>query len=240
TGWRQDLDELVNKCHQRGILLCVDGIQGAGVIPLDLSQTPVDFLAADGHKWLLGPEGAGLLFIRREHLDRLRPIGVGWHSLRSAGNFQRSAFDFPAEQQSDARSFRTVLPLPLHELKPSAARFEGGSANIGGILALGASLELLQSFGIPNVWQRLQEVTQKIRELVQSLGGRVISCDAAERRSGIVACEFPGRSTERLRERAMPHGVVLNLRGGFVRLSPHAYTNDDDLDRLRRVLADLL
>ena len=81
SGWRHDVDRLVEMAHARGALLFLDAIQGLGVFPLDVNRTGVDFLAADGHKWMLGPEGAGMLYIRREHLERLRPLGVGWHSV---------------------------------------------------------------------------------------------------------------------------------------------------------------
>ncbi len=236
TGWRQDLDELADRCHRRGILLCVDGIQGLGVIPLDVSRTPIDFLAADGHKWLLGPEGAGVLFIRREHLDRLRPMGLGWNSVRGAGNFNRRESDFDALPPDGEQRFLIAPPLPIQELKASAARLEGGSANVGGILALGASLELLLSWGVEEIWTQLQEVTERLKLLLEECGANVISAKDDRRRSGIVACEFPARSTDRLRERALQQRVVLNLRRGYVRLSPHVYTNDDDLERLRRVL----
>ncbi len=237
TGWRQDLDDLADQCHQRGILLCVDGIQGAGVIPLDLRQTPIDFFVADGHKWLLGPEGAGLLFIRAEHLERLRPIGVGWNSLKSAGDFDRSPFDLSDESPDDRLPFRVVEPLSPQSLKNSASRFEGGSQNVGGIFALGASLELLLSFGISAIWDRLSRVTTRLSEVVSECGGRMISSTDERRRSGILACEFPGRSLVGLRERAMQRGVVLNLRRGLVRLSPHVYTNETDLEKLREALS---
>ena len=100
--------------------MMLDAIQGLGAFPLDVRKTPVDFLAADGHKWMLGPEGAGIAYIRREHLDRLRPIGVGWHSVVHASDY-------------------TQIEL---NLKPTAARYEGGSQNMAGMLGLGASLEL--------------------------------------------------------------------------------------------------
>ena len=239
TGWRQDLDELADKCHRRGLLLCVDGIQGAGVIPLDVQQTPIDFFAADGHKWMLGPEGAGILFIRTEHLERLRPIGLGWNSLKSAGNFDRSPFGFEENAQADGRPFRGVESLPPEALRNSAARFEGGSHNVGGILALGASLDLLLSFGISAVWDRLADVMTRLKLLVDECGGRVVSSNEDRwRQSGILAVEFSGRSMAGLRERALPRGVVLNFRRGFVRLSPHAYTSNEDLERLREVLRD--
>ena len=236
TGWRQDLDLLADQCHQRGILLCVDGIQGAGVIPLDLQQTPVDFFVADGHKWLLGPEGAGMLFIRANHLERLRPIGIGWNSLKSAGNFDRSSFDLDNGIGDESSAFRIVEPLPSQALRNSAARFEGGSQNVGGILALGASLELLLSRGSPAIWERLCDVMDRQLEVVTQCGGRVLSSSDNRRRSGIMACEFPNHSPLEVRDRAMQSGVVLNVRRGYVRLSPHVYTNESDFERLSDVL----
>src|SRR5205807_4772409 len=81
SGFRNDLDALAELCRARWVALFVDAIQGLGPFTLDVQRTPIDFLCADGHKWLLGPEGAGLLYIRRNWIDRLRPLGVGWHSV---------------------------------------------------------------------------------------------------------------------------------------------------------------
>src|SRR5262249_14912610 len=80
SGFRNDLDAVVERCQARQAALFVDAIQGLGPLCLDVRRTPLDFLAADGHKWLLGPEGAGLLYVRRDWIGRLRTIGVGWHS----------------------------------------------------------------------------------------------------------------------------------------------------------------
>ena len=83
-GWRHDLDRLAEIAHRVGALLFVDAIQALGVFPLDVKKTPIDFLAADGHKWMLGAEGAGIFFLRREHLRLLRPLNVGWNSVKGA------------------------------------------------------------------------------------------------------------------------------------------------------------
>src|SRR5262249_41607809 len=129
SGWRCDLDAVAELAHKRGALLMVDAIQGLGGFPLDVRATPIDFLAGDGHKWLLGPEGAGLFYLKREHLDLLRPIGVGWHSVEHASDYSRIEL----------------------KLKPSAARYEGGTQNMVGFLGLAASLELLLECGTASV-----------------------------------------------------------------------------------------
>ena len=86
SGFKNDLDRLVELCRERNVALCLDAIQGLGPHVIDVRRTPVDFLAADGHKWLLGPEGAGLLYVRGEWIERLRPLGVGWHSVVGSYN----------------------------------------------------------------------------------------------------------------------------------------------------------
>src|SRR4030067_100565 len=125
TGYQHDVERIAAIAHEHGALMMLDAIQGLGAFPLDVRKTPIDFLSADGHKWMLGPEGAGIAFIRREHLDRLRPIGVGWHSVVHAHDF-------------------THIEL---KLKPSAARYEGGSQNMVGMIGLGESLRLLTGLG---------------------------------------------------------------------------------------------
>jgi len=209
SGWRNDLDRVAEIAHRRGALLFVDAIQALGVFPLDVRQTPVDFLAADGHKWLLGPEGAGVFYCRQEHLDRLRTTGVGWSSV-AAGDFTRIDLTF----------------------KSSAARFEGGSQNIAGMLALKASLELLMSFGAAAIGQRLVEITDLCCERLAAAGASVWSDRRPAVASGIVSFDLPGRDPQEVRRRCFQQQVALSCRGGRLRISPHAYVNADDVERL--------
>lgn len=210
TGWRNDLDALVEISQRRGVLLLIDAIQGLGVMPLDVRQTPIDFLAADGHKWMLGPEGAGIFYVRREHLDRLRPLMVGWNSVASSGDFTKLEY----------------------ELKPSAARYEGGSLDMVGLLGLGASLELLLEYGTAAISERIFAVTDLLCERLASAGAEIASARDPMRKSGIVSFELRGRDPQMLRRRLQEVGVVLNCRGGRLRASPHAYTNSEDIERL--------
>src|SRR5262249_28730265 len=143
-----DLDALSELCRARKVALCVDAIQGLGPHVIDVRRTPIDFLAADGHKWLLGPEGAGLLYIRRDWIERLRPMLVGWHSV--VGSYNAPALDF--------------------QLKPNAGRWEGGSFNMPGLQALGASLRLLLELGPEVVSARILDRAAAVRDLARAAG----------------------------------------------------------------------
>jgi cysteine desulfurase / selenocysteine lyase len=217
SGWRHDVDELVDLAHRRGALLFLDAIQGLGVFPLDVRETPIDFLAADGHKWLLGPEGAGLFYLRAEHLDRLRPLGLGWNSVVQAHEFSKIEL----------------------RLKPSAGRYEGGTYNMPGLLALGASLELLADYPPQKLSQRVLKLTDAICDRLAEVGAVVKSCRDRAHASGIVSFDLPGRNLLEARRHCRDRQVVLSHRGGRLRVSPHAYNNENDIDRLIDALREL-
>lgn len=214
SGWKLDLPSLVERAHAQGILVLLDAIQGLGVFPLDVRQTPIDFLAADGHKWLLGPEGAGVFFLRREHLDLLRPLGVGWNSVVQAHDFSRAEF----------------------ALRPAAARYEGGSQNMAGVAALGASLDLLVRHGLTcshsPLAERVLELVNLAADGLRRLGAEVFGPPPGPFQSGILPFGLPGQDPAEVRRRCLRAGVALSCRGGHLRLSPHAYNNQQDLERL--------
>lgn len=210
SGYRLDLDEVAAAVHQRGALVLLDAIQGLGVFQLDVGRTPIDFLAADGHKWMLGPEGAGLFFCRREHLDRLAPLGVGWHSVVQGGNYSRIEL----------------------KLKPAAARYEGGSPNMAGFLGFGRSLELLADIGQPTAERRLRAVSDLLCARLTEAGAKIHSARDAAHWSGIVSFTFGADDPTAQRRRCLEQHVVINCREGRLRASPHLYNNEDDIERL--------
>jgi cysteine desulfurase / selenocysteine lyase len=212
SGFRNDLDAIGGLCRERGVHFFVDAIQGLGVLPLDVRRTPVDFLAADGHKWLLGPEGAGIFYIRRELLDLLHPVGVGWNSVVGARDFSRIDFT----------------------LKPHAGRWESGTLNVAGITALGASLELLLEIGVPALARRVKELTDELCERARRAGMTVYSSRRPEDWSGIVSLVAPGNLRERVL-RCRDEGIVINQRAGRLRISPHCYNSMEEIERLIRV-----
>lgn len=219
TGYRQDVSRISTVAHDHGALLFLDSIQGLGAFPLDVNEMGIDFMAADGHKWMLGAEGAGIAYIRRECLEMLRPIGVGWHSVLPGQDF-------------------THIEL---NLRPTAARYEGGSQNSAGMLAFGASLELLTGLGMENVAASILDFTDRACERLEDIGAKIVSDRrpdhrGGEQRSGIVAFEMPGRDPMAIKRHALRQDVVFGCRAGRLRISPHAYNNEDDLDRLVKAL----
>ena len=214
SGWRSDVAAMVQLAHDNGALFFLDAIQGLGVFPLDVNETGVDFLAADGHKWLLGPEGAGILYVRREHLDLIEATGVGWNSVRQERDFG-------------------LIEL---NLKPTAERYEGGTQNMVGFLGLGASLELLLSLDISAVSKQLLHITDFACEKLTEAGATIACCRDPERASGIVSFDMPGVAVDGARKRLIKQGVVLSERGGRLRISPHAYNTEEEMLRLIEIL----
>jgi selenocysteine lyase/cysteine desulfurase len=218
SGYRHDLAALGELCRERGVYFFVDAIQGLGVLPLDVRALPIDFLAADGHKWLLGPEGAGIFYIRRELVDRLHAVDIGWNSVVGARNF--SKIDF--------------------RLKPHAGRWESGSLNVGGISALGASLQLLLRLGLPAISARVLELTDAVCEGVQRLGLEVYSSRTDAEKSGIVSVAIPGTDPGKLVRSCREANIVINQRAGRLRVSPHFYNSADEIEHLLQTLRALL
>lgn len=214
SGFRPDLDKLGELCREREVFFFVDAIQALGVFPIDVQKTPIDALSADGHKWLLGPEGAGFGYVRREWVDRLHPISVGAFSVVNPLAF--TTIDF--------------------KLKPHAGRWESGAYNMPGLTALGASIELLLNAGIDNVQRRVIELTDYLCEKAASRGWQVFSARGDREKSGIVSLIHPILPSDEVMKRCKAAGVAVNNRAGRVRVSPHAYNTQDELDRFLSVV----
>jgi cysteine desulfurase / selenocysteine lyase len=214
NGCRRALKPIADVAHDCGALFLVDAIQGLGVFPLNVQADEIDVLAADGHKWLLGPEGAGIAFIHSGWLERLQPLGLGWNSVVNAGNFDQIEL----------------------KLKPNASRYEGGTYNMAGFIGLGASMKLLLSLGVENMAATILDFTDKACEQLSQAGAVIHSPRHGDSRSGIVSFEIPQRDPQHFRKTCLAQGVALNCRAGRLRLSAHAYNNDADLQRLLEIL----
>jgi len=218
SGMRLDLQRLGEGCEQRGVLLCIDAIQQLGALPFDVQQNRCAFAMADGHKWMLGPEGLGVFYCRSDLREQLKLHEYGWHMLEHAGDYDRTDWE-PAR---------------------SARRFECGSPNLLGAMALEASLSLLQEVGMEQVAKALDERIQWLtRGLSRMNGIEVLSPVQAERRSGIITFRLEGRTNAELFERLKAGQVVCALRGGGIRFSPHFYTPEQVIEETFALLRDI-
>jgi len=218
SGMRLDLPRLGEGCEQRGVLLCIDAIQQLGALPFDVQQNRCAFAMADGHKWMLGPEGLGVFYCRSDLREQLKLHEYGWHMLEHAGDYDRSDWE-PAR---------------------SARRFECGSPNMLGAMALEASLSLLEEVGMEQVARSLDERIEWLTHGISKLKGvETLSPGQAERRSGIVTFRLDGWPNAALFERLKTEQVVCAQRGGGIRFSPHFYTPEQVIDETLGLLHDL-
>ncbi|TVQ93459.1 MAG: aminotransferase class V-fold PLP-dependent enzyme [Chromatiaceae bacterium] len=217
SGLRLDLARLAAGCQARGILLCVDAIQGLGALPFDLATAPVDFIVADGHKWLLGPEGLALFWCRPALRERLTLHQFGWHMVADSNDFERPDWT-PA---ADAR------------------RFECGSPNMLGVHALEASLGLLEETGIAVIAAAITERIDHLIALIDAHGFELLTPRAAERRAGILTFRVPGVDQAALHRELMARNLLCASRGGGIRFSPHFHTDPEQLDQAINLSLDI-
>ncbi|MCQ4299795.1 aminotransferase class V-fold PLP-dependent enzyme [Pseudomonas songnenensis] len=218
SGMRLDLVRLGEGCEQRGVLLCIDAIQQLGALPFDVQRNRCAFAMADGHKWMLGPEGLGVFYCRSDLRERLKLHEYGWHMLEHAGDYDRTDWE-PAR---------------------SARRFECGSPNLLGAMALEASLSLLEEVGMEQVAKSLDERIEWLAQGLDGLSGiEILSSRQAERRSGIITFRLEHWTNAELFERLKAEQVVCALRGGGIRLSPHFYTPARVIDETLALLRGL-
>jgi selenocysteine lyase/cysteine desulfurase len=211
SGFRTDLAALGAACQQRGVLFCVDAIQALGCLPIDVRAMKIDFLSADGHKWLLGPEGAGVFYCRHELLGLLRPSHVGWLGVKNSQDFAAYRLEF----RDDAR------------------RFDGGSYNLAGIWGLGASMDWLLGLGIPRIWERVRSLTDRLADGVQARGYRLVSSRRPGEESGIIAFVSAKHDHNRIVSHLrQEYRTVIAARLGRLRASPHFYNTEDEIDQL--------
>lgn len=218
SGLRLDLPRLGEGCEQRGVLFCIDAIQQLGALPFDVQEYRCAFAMADGHKWMLGPEGLGVFYCRSDVREQLKLHEYGWHMLEHAGDYDRS-------------DWQPAL---------SARRFECGSPNMLGAMALDASLSLLEEVGMRAVGKALSEgIDHFQRELSCMPGVTLLSPADPTRRAGITTFRIDNWENPELFQRLKTEQIICALRGGGVRLSPHFYTSDEVIQQTLAVVRSL-
>jgi len=216
NGFRNDLPGIGEYCQKQGIFFFVDAIQSLGVIPMDVKAYGIDALAADGHKWMLSPDGIGGFYISRDVMEMVEPVVLGWHSVRNRFDFEH--YDF--------------------HLSPDARRFEPGSLNTVGLAAFGASLELILSIGVERIWERVRRLTEEAIEAARASGYEVITPRNPEERSGIVTFQVSGADPQALWKALLARNVVCSPRLGGIRLSPHFYNVSGEITRFFEIVKE--
>ncbi|MCU1720838.1 aminotransferase class V-fold PLP-dependent enzyme [Pseudomonas sp. 5P_5.1_Bac1] len=218
SGLRMDLVRLGQGCRERGVLFCVDAIQQIGALPFDAQACQCDFAMADGHKWMLGPEGLGMFYCRAEVRPQLKLSEYGWHMLEHMGDYNRTTWE-PAQ---------------------SARRFECGSPNMLGAAALEASLSLLEEVGMEQV---AAAIAERVRWLHDGLGAipgvRLHSPQDPARRAGIVSFSIDGVDNAEVHRQLKENQVVCIPRGMGVRFSPHFYTERRVIDETLAIVREI-
>lgn len=218
SGFRIEFEAIGKYLRQRGILFCLDAIQTLGAFPV--AARTVDFLAADAHKWLLGPCGAGLLYVRQEVQDRLNPPIYGWHNVQNP--------NFVAQEKI---VFRT-----------GATKYEAGTHNLVGLAGLIAAMELALEIGVDNIAAELLRKRAWLVPALQSKGFTVLNADAKPENAGaIVSFHHPDKDLAALHKKLADAGAVASLRTDragkhYIRLSPHYYNTDAELRRVLELL----
>ncbi|MCW5554278.1 MAG: aminotransferase class V-fold PLP-dependent enzyme [Verrucomicrobiae bacterium] len=218
SGFRLEHAVIGRQLRERKILFCLDAIQTLGAFPTTVEH--VDFLAADAHKWLLGPCGAGVLYVRRELQEKLNPPIYGWHNVRCP--------NFVAQEEIVHRS--------------GAKKFEAGSQNLVGLVGLMAGMELILELGVENVAAELLRKRVWLVPALQAKGYTVLNAEAApENASGIITFTHPEIDLPALHQKLSDANIITSLRADrsgrrYIRCSPHFYNTDAELQRALEVL----
>ncbi len=209
TGFKADLESIGAACRANGVFFFVDAIQGLGAFPLDVEKCHIDALAADGHKWLLGPEGMGILYVRKDRQDEIEPSEFGWTNVAAYADY----------------SSRNMT------LRSDAGRYEPGTLNTVGCFGLEASINFLLEVGVERIGPHVRSLAVQIEEGVRAKGYEVLGAPGA----GIVSFrnskEDARITVKRMRER----NIIAAPRQGWVRVSPHFYISPADIQTMLEV-----
>ncbi len=210
SGFRADLASLGRICLDRGCFFFVDAIQGLGAFPLNVREAHIDALAADGHKWLLGPEGCGILYVRKDRQDEVRPVEFGWTNVARY-------YDYSSRDMT---------------LRPDAGRYECGTLNTAGCFGLRAAIEFLLEVGIERIAQHVQALGDRIAEGVMRKGYEILGERTPENGAGIVSFRKSGVDARRIVSRLQDLEIIAAPRQGWVRTSPHFYISPEEIDTM--------
>ncbi len=210
SGFRADLNAIGQICQRRHCFFFVDAIQGLGAFPLNVEAAHIDALAADGHKWLLGPEGCGILYVRKSRQDSIFPQEFGWTTVAGYN-------DYASRDMT---------------LRQDAGRYECGTLNTIGCYGLLSSIQLLLEAGIEQVSLTVQKLADRLSIGAMNKGYQLLGDRTPENGAGIIAIQKPGIDSRKVVHDLKQRGILAAPRQGWVRLSPHFYISPEEIDRV--------
>ena len=214
SGHRTDVGAIGRLCRDRDVLFVVDAIQQAGAFPIDVKASGIHAMAACSHKWMLGLLGIGFLYVYRDLLPNLRPSLVGWHSVEDPFAFDGTRFD----------------------LRTDASRLEEAAPTFPMVYGLGAAVDMLLEAGVADTAAHITGLLDRAAGALEAIGCEV--SPAPEHRAGILMIKPPSADVDALAEACAERGIAVSVRRGRLRLSPHLYNNEDDIDALVDLLRD--
>ena len=214
SGFRADLQAIGEICHRHHCFFFVDAIQGLGAFPLDVEAAHIDALAADGHKWLLGPEGCGILYVRKSRQDSIFPEEFGWTNVAAY-------HDYASRDMA---------------LREDAGRYECGTLNTIGCYGLRASMELILEVGVGRIAPAVQGLADQLAEGAVKKGYQLLGDRTRENGAGIVALEKPGVDSRKIVHDLKQKGIYAAPRQGWIRMSPHFYISPEEMERVIEAL----
>lgn len=218
TGLRMDLNKIGEFCQEKNILFCVDAIQSLGAVQFDVEACQADFVMADGHKWLFGPEGLGVFYTKPEARNRLKLTQYGWHMMKNQHNYENKAW----------------------EVHPTARRFECGSPNMLGIHAFSASLSLLLEIGMAKIESLVLANADYLSQAILADNQlQLLSQQDHHFKSGIVVFKHNQHANNELYNHLQRKGVICAMRGGGIRFSPHFYNSFTEIDKSLDIINSL-
>jgi cysteine desulfurase/selenocysteine lyase len=216
SGHRVDLQAMGEICRRQGCFFFVDAIQGLGAFPVDVEAARIDALAADGHKWMLGPEGCGILYVRRDRQDQIEPTEYGWTNIAEYANHLSTDMT----------------------LRPDAGRYECGTLNTAGCFGLRAAMELLLEADVKRVSTHVQALGDRIAAGVVAKGYQLACERTAATGAGIVTFRKPGVDNHTIAKALRDAGILAAQRLGWIRTAPHFYISPDDIDQVLDALPE--
>jgi len=208
NGFKNDLIQIGKICEEKGVIFSVDGIQGVGAMPLDVRAAQIDFLSNGGHKWLMGPMGAGFIYAGEWLFKKMVPAEAGWLGVENAWDFSSHKLDF----------------------LPDARRYEYATANFLGLAGLSASVEMLLEAGTESIQNHLLILGSRLINSLQEAGLKFMGAENKKYWSGIYS--FSGNNIEKLFEYLTSKNIICSFRGGMLRIAPHFYNTAEEIDEL--------